>query len=1040
MKYILLFVILFFAVSCSDSNQGGTGTKCSEQYPTGKCEDDLVCINGVCIDTFELCSEDNPTGKCETGKYCKDGVCELIGEECSVHNPNGTCEEGKVCQGGQCITISNACSLTNPDGDCPNGKRCVEGYCSDITEPCSVDYPDGLCETDYVCLNAKCVLEIHVCSLENPTGICRKGEYCSLGICLPVECNTGEAKKCYPSSNYEIGKGICREGVQLCIDNKWGFCEGAVTPVLEECNGFDDNCNGAVDDGVKNKCGSCGPEPEEIQGNNFDDDCDNLIDEDENNQGGLNGCDDRIQQPCYTGPAGTSGKGTCKGGLRDCQPDNRWGTCVGQVTPQNETCDDNIDNDCDGLIDEFCDSVVCLDEELCNNSKDDNCNNLVNENCSVIDRDECEATEICDDGFDNDCNGIIDEGCSCNGLSELGCYSGDPSDLNEGTECKKGKMTCIGGEFWSNCVGETLPLYEICDGKDNNCNSETDEESLNANTCGICFEITPLEICSDNIDNDCDDLINENCSETPCVPTEEICDEVDNDCDGLVDEGVVNACGKCNESCYVIEIAGETDINKGVFDGVSNSINPNEITLDSSTVQNNFVWVANGGSDTETGNDTVTKINSLTGEVYGHFVVGDYPSRTAVESDGSVWVANRHSHSITKLASTGMLQFTVELDEDCQPRGVALDKDGNAWVGCFGIRGEVIGSDGYVYKINPQGQIFEGYPFDTNIPIYGLAIDKRGFLWNSRLDDFYSCNNDPSLNCATQYAKIFKIDTNKNTIDAGFFKSFPFSHQVNGMVVDKENNIWFAGWADNDIKKVVYNEISDTISVTTYPAVYEGEQLSGARGIAIDSNDNIWASFSYSNKIAKFDKNGNILGAYFCGNNTHPVGVGVDSDDQIWVTNYLSNNVIEFNQDGTIARTRFLFEGAAPYSYSDFTGYNLKNIVSLRGNYQIIIDTARTENDAIFDSLEWEGDTPNGSSIVMRARVANIRNDFMLDDSNQNAPKWSDFINSSGNSLGWSNGGTNTGRYIQIEAVLSVGSSENDKPKLRRIWVNWQRP
>lgn len=52
---------------------------------------------------------------------------------------------------------------------------------------------------------------------------------------------------------------------------------------------------------------------------------------------------------CYTGPAGTEDKGECKGGIQTCDG-NQCGACVGEVTPQEEVCD-NKDNDCDGLVD-----------------------------------------------------------------------------------------------------------------------------------------------------------------------------------------------------------------------------------------------------------------------------------------------------------------------------------------------------------------------------------------------------------------------------------------------------------------------------------------------------------------------------------------------------------------------------------------------------------------------------------------------------------------------------------------------------------------
>jgi hypothetical protein len=42
------------------------------------------------------------------------------------------------------------------------------------------------------------------------------------------------------------------------MGGRWGACEGQSAPVSEFCNGTDDDCDGEVDDGVLNACGSCG--------------------------------------------------------------------------------------------------------------------------------------------------------------------------------------------------------------------------------------------------------------------------------------------------------------------------------------------------------------------------------------------------------------------------------------------------------------------------------------------------------------------------------------------------------------------------------------------------------------------------------------------------------------------------------------------------------------------------------------------------------------------------------------------------------------
>lgn len=55
---------------------------------------------------------------------------------------------------------------------------------------------------------------------------------------------------CYPGSPASAGVGACHEGIQECVDGTWGPCLGAVTPLPEVCNGVDDDCDGASDDGT----------------------------------------------------------------------------------------------------------------------------------------------------------------------------------------------------------------------------------------------------------------------------------------------------------------------------------------------------------------------------------------------------------------------------------------------------------------------------------------------------------------------------------------------------------------------------------------------------------------------------------------------------------------------------------------------------------------------------------------------------------------------------------------------------------------------
>ena len=502
--------------TCSNGNWVG----CTAKTPTAEiCNNiDDNCDGRVDEDLSRACSITNGFGTCNGTETCNAGNW----EGCNAKTPAAeTCNNiDDDCDGLTDEGLSQACSITNAFGTCNGTETCSAGSwvgcnaktpaaetCNNIDDNC-----DGRVDEDLS----------QACSVTNAHGTCTGTETCSAGNWVGCNAKTPVAETCNNiddncdgrvdedlsrACSITNGFGTCN-GTETCNAGNWEGCN-AKTPAAETCNNIDDDCDGLTDEGLSQACsitnafGTCNGTETCNAGNwvgcnaktpiaeicnNIDDDCDGSTDE-------------NLLQACSV----TNVHGTCTG-TEMCNAGN-WVGCTAK-TPAAEICN-NIDDNCDGLTDEGLGTTTC-GLGVCHHTVQ-NCVNGVPQVCNPF---HGRTTEVCD-GLDNDCDGYTDED-----LGTTTCGLGI---------CHHTVQNCVNG-VPQHCDPLEGRMIEVCDGYDNDCDGYTDED-LGTTTCGLgeCRHTAPN--CLNGVPQTCDPYLG---------MSPEICDGLDNDCDGDTDENLLN--------------------------------------------------------------------------------------------------------------------------------------------------------------------------------------------------------------------------------------------------------------------------------------------------------------------------------------------------------------------------------------------------------------------------------------------------------------------------------------------------------------------
>lgn len=520
-----------------------------------------------------------------------------------------------------------------------------------------------------------------------------------------------------------------------------------------------------------------------------------------------------------------------------------------------------------------------------------------------------------------DCYRTHQPGCRCDPTEAYECYDGPPETLGVGGICAPGVRHCVDGVLAYECEGQTLPAA--------------------------------FEWCGDGLDNDCN---------------------------GVGDEEAYGPCGDCDATCR-----SEGEIEPSASDpgatGVSSNPDGPGILLGSEELRAGFLWSANDPDG------SVSKLDLASGAEVARYRVGmwgnrcDSPSRTAVDSVGNAYVANRahvgcgNQGSVTKMAgdrrycvdrngntvidtSTGPGPLAYNTDECViwsvpvgspggTPRAMAIDfgdgahPEGYPWTGLW--------SEMRAYKLDPDTGATLA-TVDLQVNPYGFVIDSNGWIWVSG-----------RCPCPPGYIQRFHTVTHavEGRIPYGGCGPEPY-----GIAVDIRNRPWVASWYDGTGCAARYDP------TTGGWFAVRGRGGWGTRGIAADADGTIWAAIHGSwccGAMMSFnmDDGSGLTVRDIAG--TIPVGIGVDELGHVWTVNQGTSNVTRFTK-----ATGVLEEfpvGPAPYTYSDFTGYQRRLMIP-RGTWTRDYERCATDAFDRWRTLDWDADVPPGARLTFTATSA----------------------------------------------------------------------
>jgi hypothetical protein len=211
----------------------------------GLTDEDLGTTNcglGACAHNIANCANGQPQ-ECDPLEGAAEEFCDGIDNDCDGKTDQGM--PSIACGKGACFHTVQSC-VGGVIMDCNAFEGAQPESCDGIDNDCDGDDDEGL--GTVLCGVGECLHDMDYC-VDGKVAICNPFQGAAVEICDAEDndCNGLVDENLLPVT---CGKGICTHTVEACIEGVPQACDPLEGALPEQCDGFDNDCDGLVDEGL----------------------------------------------------------------------------------------------------------------------------------------------------------------------------------------------------------------------------------------------------------------------------------------------------------------------------------------------------------------------------------------------------------------------------------------------------------------------------------------------------------------------------------------------------------------------------------------------------------------------------------------------------------------------------------------------------------------------------------------------------------------------------------------------------------------------